>query len=433
MTETELLMDIVETAGGDIEALPDNLTTTLLKEIIVAAGGNTDDLPDNLESTLLKRLKEAIESGGGSGGGAAVTEKEVNFYDYDGTCLYAYTVEEAQALSELPKLPEREGLICQGWNYDLETIKTYKQAVNVGAMYMTDNGATRIYIHLEEGRLSPRLYVKLQGTMSVNWGDGTEPDVLTKPSFAYEATTNHTYDKPGDYVIELHVDGEIRFTGGTSENKGGYLLSYDNASWTNASYRNTIQKIELGEGISYTGDYAFAYLYSLKSITIPNGVNDISACTFIGCHSLCAIVIPNSVTSMGNNAIRECYSLKHVSIPNSVISYSGYILSKCLALRSIIIPDSITTLGAYVFENDYAATRIIMSGAISSIDKYAFSTCSSVRYYDFTKCTEVPTLIATTAFYQIASDCEIRVPAALYDEWIAATNWATYANQIVAA
>ena len=37
----------------------------------------------------------------------------------------------------------------------------------------------------------------------------------------------------------------------------------------------------------------------------------------------------------------------------------------------------------------------------------------------------------TNAFTGIVADCEIRVPAALADEWKAATNWATYADYIV--
>ena len=51
--------------------------------------------------------------------------------------------------------------------------------------------------------------------------------------------------------------------------------------------------------------------------------------------------------------------------------------------------------------------------------------------YDFTRHTAVPTLSNTNAFNNISADCEIRVPAALADEWKAATNWSTYASYIV--
>jgi hypothetical protein len=42
----------------------------------------------------------------------------------------------------------------------------------------------------------------------------------------------------------------------------------------------------------------------------------------------------------------------------------------------------------------------------------------------------VPTLSSTTAF---DSPKKIVVPDALYDEWIAATNWVSYASKIVKA
>ena len=52
--------------------------------------------------------------------------------------------------------------------------------------------------------------------------------------------------------------------------------------------------------------------------------------------------------------------------------------------------------------------------------------------YDFTNHTSVPTLENTNAFTGIPSDCKIKVPESLLEEWKAATNWSTYANKIVA-
>jgi dTDP-4-dehydrorhamnose reductase len=40
--------------------------------------------------------------------------KDVNFYDYDGTLLYAYTKDEALALEALPKAQKHEGLLFHG-------------------------------------------------------------------------------------------------------------------------------------------------------------------------------------------------------------------------------------------------------------------------------------------------------------------------------
>jgi hypothetical protein len=54
-----------------------------------------------------------------------------------------------------------------------------------------------------------------------------------------------------------------------------------------------------------------------------------------------------------------------------------------------------------------------------------------MKCYDFTKATSIPTL-SLGAFSEIPDTCEIRVPAILYNDWITAGNWSTYANNIVA-
>ena len=73
----------------------------------------------------------------------------------------------------------------------------------------------------------------------------------------------------------------------------------------------------------------------------------------------------------------------------------------------------------------------MIPSSVTSIGVSAFYNCNCIAFYDFTNHTSVPTLSNTNAFTGIAADCEIRVPAALADEWKAATNWATYADHIV--
>ena len=70
--------------------------------------------------------------------------------------------------------------------------------------------------------------------------------------------------------------------------------------------------------------------------------------------------------------------------------------------------------------------------SLASIGGYAFSYCYGIRYYDFTASANVPALSSTNAFSGIPSDCQMLIPAALYDEWSAATNWATYVSYMVA-
>ena len=251
-----------------------------------------------------------------------------------------------------------------------------------------NDGDTHIWITLNEGRTSPMLGVCPNGTVTVDWGDGTEPDTLTGTSTStVKWTPTHNYAKPGDYIITLKVDGKMGITGRNSTNTNSYLLRFSSdADGRNIVYQNTITRIELGNGVTNIGSYAF---YS--------------------CNSLTSVVIPDSVTSIGISAFQNCYSLAFVVIPDSVTSIGMSAFYSCYSLASVVIPDSVT-----------------------SIESNAFQKCYGVAYYDFTHHTQVPTLSSIYAFNEIAADCEIRVPVALYDEWIAATNWSTYASQIVA-
>ena len=398
----------------------------------------------------------AVITGTMAGGGEPVRAKDVNFIDYDGTVLHSYTVAEAAALAALPPLPSHDGLICRGWNWTLADIKALGRAVTVGAMYITDDGKTRIYIHLEEGRTSPMLGCCPKGTVTVDWGDGTRPDTLTGTSTSkVKWTPTHEYSAAGDYVIKLTVVGSVGLAGSNSKNQYSYLLRYSSsADKRNQVYQNAIQKVEIGDSVTSIGEDAFAECHSLSSISIPNGVTSISRGAFYDCYSLSSISIPDSVTSIvyrafyncyslssisipngftqiGNYAFQYCYSLSSISIPDSVTSIGDGAFYNCYSLSSITIPDSVTSIGSSAFYNCHSLSSISIPNGVTSIGSNTFYNCSGVRYYDFTRHTAVPTLSNTNAFNNISADCEIRVPAALVDTWKAATNWSTYANHIV--
>ena len=273
------------------------------------------------------------------------------------------------------------------------------------------DGKTRVYIHLEYGRTSPMLGVCPQGTVTVDWGDGTKPNTLTGTSTTtVKWTPTHKYTAPGDYVIALTVKGTMGFYGsGSGNHYSGILRHASGADARNRAYQNAVQKVEIGEGVTSIGSYAFYYCNSLTSITIPEGV-----------------------TSIDGNAFYSCYSLASITIPESVTSISSYAFHSCLSLASITIPESVTSIGSYAFYSCYSLASITIPESVTSIGSSAFQNCSGMRYYDFTASASVPALSSKTAFNGISSDCQMLIPAALYDEWSAATNWATHAKYMVA-
>ena len=304
------IADAVRSVDGSTSTLTPTQMETRLKAVkssidsaLSALTNKEVEVPSGSTVHALAPLIASIKADGG-GIIPAASPKDVNFYDYNGTLLYSYTLEEAQALTALPDGPAHDGLVFDGWNYSLESVKSLTRAMNIGAMYATDDGTTRIYIHLEDGRTSPMLGICPNGTVTVDWGDGTAPDTLTGINIAaVRWTPTHNYANPGDYVIRLTVDGTAGMYGSSGD---PYLLRYvsdlDNRNYV---YRYVIKKVEIGNGISIR-DYAFSKCSSLTSITIPNGMKSIGSGAFQYCYGITSFTIPNSVTSIGSNAFQNC-------------------------------------------------------------------------------------------------------------------------------
>ena len=407
------------------EYLTNTTDLTKVASAIRAKGGTSDPLvyPDGFVTAI-----QDIQTGGGTTPGSP---GDITFYDYDGTIVTSWTLAELATKTALPDYPSHEGLTCQGWNCSLADLKTTNRKMNVGAMYITDDGKTRIYIRLEEGRTSPMLGVCPNGTVTVDWGDETTPDTLTGTSTtAVKWTPNHAYAAPGEYVIKLTVDGTMGFYGDLGS--GGAILRYSSSSDNrNAVYKNSVQKIEIGNGVTSIKQNAFNACYSLISITIPNSITSIEESTFNTCSSLSSITIPNSITSIGASAFYSCSSLSSITIPNSITSIGTSAFNGCYSLSPITIPNSVTSILQQAFSRCFSLSSITIPDSVTSIASSVFYTCSSVAFYDFSNHTSVPTLSNTNAFKNIAVDCQIRVPASLVDTWKAATNWSTYADHIV--
>ena len=406
------------------EYLTNTTDLTKVASAIREKGGTSDPLvyPDGFVTAI-----QAIQTGGSSTPG---TPGDITFYDYDGTIVTSWTLAELATKTALPDYPSHNGLICQGWNWSLADLKTANRKMNVGAMYITDDGKTRIYIHLEEGRTSPVLGVCPNGTVDIDWGDGTVHDTLTGSSTSTAVYTSaHNYAAPGDYVIQLTVTGSMGF------GSNGPLVYASNSDNRNYVYKNAIQKVELGSGVTSISDSAFDDCYSLSSITIPNGVTSIGNYAFSDCHNLSSITISDGVTSIGMSTFQNCYSLSSITLPDNVTSIGNSAFRSCYSLSSIIIPDNVTSIGSYAFQNCYNLSSITISDGVTSIGSTVFSKCYGVAHLYFLPTTP-PSVSNSNAFSGIPTDCVIHVPVGSLSAYTSAANYPssstyTYVEDIV--
>lgn len=278
-----------------------------------------------------------------SGGGG---DPEVLFYDYDGTVLHSYSKSEFMALAAMPANPTHEGLTAHGWNYTLAQAKEQLEAVgacDIGQMYTTDTGETRIYITFDDDTPTNRLkcYIRLQvwnrgDSATIDWGDGDTTSVTDTAVADYE----HTYAATGSYVIKLiPVSGKIALIGQGSSDTSGYSV-YGSRDKDNYASRTLVRKVEIGDNVAALAYGYFRCCYRLETITIPSGLDP------------------------KDNVFVKCYALKHLTLPVGC-HYDNIGLSYCMELKSISIPyqaDSSSTI-----DNCHSLKRLVYSKNITRI------------------------------------------------------------------
>ena len=390
-------------------------------QTLIDLTGDTATAADVAKGKTFHLASGAQATGTHEGGGGA-SKNDVNFYDYDGTIVKSYSAAEFANLTALPDNPSHTGLTAQGWNYTLADAKAYVAdygKLDVGQMYITDDGKTRIYIRLEDGRLAPYLGIAINGTATVEWGDG-QTSTVTGSSTSTVVNTQHTYASAGEYVIKIAVSGSMALVGNSSY--GSQVLWKNNTSANlNRVYQNAIQKVEIGAN-TIAGDRAFKNCNSIVSAVIPFGVTSIGTCAFQYCYSLVSVVIPSSLANFGTNAFSGCRSLTSVVIPNGVTNIETYTFQSCYSLTSVVISSSVTSISNYAFQSCYSLTSVVIPNGVTSIGTYAFQNCYGLGTIKFTSATP-PTVANANAWSNIPTDCIIYVPRGSLSAYTGATNY----------
>ena len=398
---------------------------TNIADAVRDALGTTDNIAvGNLSNKVIESIKTSSGSSGSELPTIHVSLKDINFYDYDGTLVASYSLSEAQSLTALPDGPTHDGLTFQGWNYTLEKVKAFTRPMNVGAMYITDDGKTRLHIRIAaEGRMNVPLYISqtVANGVTIDWGDGSATETLAGTG---NVNTMHTYASIGDYTITLNpVDG---CTLGLGNGSSSYCVMGSTGD-NGIVYCNLLQAVHIGKNVTSIRKDAFQLCYSLASITIPNGITSIGNDAFMYCYSLASITIPTGVTYIGHYVFYICDSLASITIPTGVTSINPYTFQNCYSLANVTIPNGVTSIGSYAFYNCYSLANVTIPDSVTSIGGSAFQNCYGVAEYHL-RSTTPPTLSNTNAFTNIPSDCVIYVPQGCLEAYQNATNWATYAS-----
>ena len=398
-------------------------------------------------------------------------ESDVNFYDYDGTLLYAYKWEDAEKLTELPTLPNRhKGLVFKGWNYTLEDMLEQGNYANIGALYTTENGRTRIKVKPINYEVVIPVVTAYNSKYRLHWGDG-ESEII---EYLTSKEIQHTYPTNDEYFAEIEVlEGSLSFNTNISykynENIIEINFGSDNITIETSglkklkkinkvSFNNHINSInsEPMEGYlkciclpstNYIGSKSPVRVASWNKISIPLTLTSYDQ-TYFERKEKCNIVIHSRATGFNNlstSTTNARYRTIKVSSNNQECYGNGSLIRKndnTLVVGGITdtIENTVTTIGAYSFYYMDIA-KLYISDSVVNIENAAFfrtenlcflslgknvksigtnvTTNSTYCIIDATKCDNVPLLQGSiTAKFVIVDDSK-------YDEFKVATNWSS--------
>ena len=410
-----------------------------IADAIIAKGGATGPMtPAQMPGAI-----QSIQNGRGE----EAVPKYLNFFDYDGFCLYSFTKEQALSLTDLPNPPTHEGLIFQSWNYTLEDIKNANCPIDAGANYITDDGKTRFHFTIPYGQKPYhclRFVQSVANGVEVDWGDGTV-ETFTETT---AVDRYHTYPSAGDYVIKLDVKaGTLSFDGGSASHN---VFGPRQGGHSNVFTRR-MRKVEIGAGITSIPFASFCYMGCRFTISLPTSITSIADYAFFN-SNIKYIVIPRGCSCSGGSTFYGSVNgisfsatmtalpslassgLTRVVLPPNVTATPAGFARGCGNLISFSFNEKIESIGHTLFYDAVGISIIKFPKSLLSISTQDFQV-SHAYLFDFREHEEIPSLAGINSFQGIQSDAKIVVPDALYDEWIAATNWSdsTIVGHIVKA
>lgn len=136
--------------------------------------------------------------------------------------------------------------------------------------------------------------------------------------------------------------------------------------------RDLITKIEISDGITCVGAFAFRDLTNLVSVKMPDSVVEICKYAFAGCYSLSNLELSQNLIYIHQYAFEECESITRIFIPNSVKTIEESAFEECRNLDYIHIGSGVTEISddCFLFCDKLATINVSALNEHFSSDEY---------------------------------------------------------------
>lgn len=179
---------------------------------------------------------------------------------------------------------------------------------------------------------------------------------------------------------ECGVNANWTYSAGTLTITGyGELVDYSSetpAPWY--EFGDKIIHLNIADGITNIGDYAFHGCSSLLTLDLPDSVTSIGEKAFYECSSMKLVNWSSGLKIIGRSAFERCWSIQNLYLPDGLVFIDDQAFWRCHGLRSATVPDSVTYFGEAVFAYCDALLHADLQINSQLVSKWTFYGCSSL-------------------------------------------------------
>ncbi len=174
----------------------------------------------------------------------------------------------------------------------------------------------------------------------------------------------------GDHLSWTYNAGTLTITG-----SGDMQNYYDGffAPWH--EFREDIIKVNLPEGLTSIGSFAFIGCKNIKSISIPDSVTSISHYAFASCEKLASVKLSNQLKIIGDSAFYNCIALNALTLPYDLREIGSKAFYRCESLSAVKIHRNLTTLGTSAFAYCTSLVRAEIDAPLAALPSWTFFGC----------------------------------------------------------
>lgn len=163
----------------------------------------------------------------------------------------------------------------------------------------------------------------------------------------------------------------------------GAMPSYTTTSlaripWTEDRIARAIARVEIGEGITEVGNYAFGCLTEVRDVrTESERYTNVSDNASIKYYKLRSVKLPSTLKKIGRNAFSKI-NIKAISLPEGLTEIGYGAFTNC-DLRSVKLPSSLRKLGAETFTGCSNLQCVDVNDAAVGLGAGTFFDCDKLR------------------------------------------------------